>query len=212
MNPEENWRLICAPVVESIEQLLAEIRMSDFGVFSLESDLQARHWGLLRERLTSNWDVLTELDTEGARGPGKNYRPDLSVLRRERTPWEERRGQRAVLSAQYKYFSYTSGRTAVEVAQLDRVEGLVATLSQFKVLVQRVAEGDLGAGFVIWVDAYDWGGVPSGRTRRRTAPENTVALRSGWFRERFTRADSRVRAEYCPILYPNLAVSLPNGL
>lgn len=110
-----DWIRIRGPVLDTIEQLLAEIWMSDFGVFNLESDIQARHHALLREHLTPNWEVLTQLDTAGSRGRKKHCRPDLSVLRRYGDPWADRAGlkrgrksvpkRNAVFSAEYKYCS-----------------------------------------------------------------------------------------------------------
>jgi hypothetical protein len=78
---------------------------------------------------------------------------------------------------------------------------------QYQALSARVRAGRLGAGLLLWVDAFDW----TGRVRDEAQRLRVIRERADWVRTSLAEAQSRVRVEYLPMFHPNEAVSLPNG-
>jgi hypothetical protein len=188
----------------AIDHLAARVMSDAFGAFFTEADLAASHVADLRETLSPDeFEVHMGLAVAGS---GPRETPNVSVLPRL-DPWAERRGAVAMYSAEFKYFSYrgTTGGYRLTDTQFRRL--LDDTEQQRQRLVQRVDAGVLAAGLVMWVDAFDW----LARVKDEDARRAIVEERAAWFRDRFALPGSRVRAEYLPVRYPDLRVSLSNG-
>jgi excisionase family DNA binding protein len=183
----------------AIDQVLQEVDEDDFTRFFTEADIAGRLAEILRQRLGPAYEVHLQLRTAGGAG-----RPDVSVTPAHQ-PWSDRRGARAVFSAEIKFFSYhpsgfliTAPLFASLLADLER---------QFNDLARRIRQGSLDYGWLLWVDAFDW----ENRCPQNLQPQQVIDERVSWFRGTFDQPGSRVRADYLPILFPEKAVSLPNG-
>jgi excisionase family DNA binding protein len=191
-------------VAAALEAVLQRVVGIGFRRYFCEDDILADLLNEVRSRLGEDaYEVHLELDTAGS--PGRCY-PDLSVIP-ALDSIEDRRGSAAVFSLEAKMFSYRGRGVAYRLDQPQFRELLELMASQFERLRERVRLGLLGAGALLWVDAFDWW--------QRT-PENEreamIVARADWVRSRFLAIGSRVRVDYLPMFYPQRRVVLFNGL
>lgn len=190
---------------QQIDDLLRRIPEDGFSRYFNEADLAGDLAGALRVAVPrEDGEVLIKLSVAGA---SPRETPDLSVIAPPPLPWVDRRGLPALYSVEFKYFSYRIGAYRLTSRWFrELLEGKVQSMaSQFERTIERRRNGLLGAGAMIWVDAFDW--LERGKPADR---EQVIIERAEWFRSRFDRPGSEIRAEYLPMLYPQHRVSLTN--
>jgi excisionase family DNA binding protein len=189
-----------ALIDRQVDLLLRRVLEVGFAGYFGEADLAADLASRLRGALSAeDGEVFVGLSVAGG---AARAAPGVSVLPPQAT-WSDRRGMAALYSAEFAYFSYRTSAYRMRNRWFRQL--LEETASRFDRLAERRRDSLLGGGAFIWVDAFDW--------LERAAPaerEQVVAERAKWFRDRFARPGSEIRAEYLPLRHPEFAVSLPN--
>jgi excisionase family DNA binding protein len=188
----------------AIDVVLGRALQEGFRRYFYEDDFNADLAAELRARLRADLvETHLELETAGAAG---RQRPDLSVIPALGS-FADRRGAAAYFSAEAKYFSYRGNWGRYELNDPLFLNLLEKMERQFVRMRDRVRLGLLGAGALIWLDAFDWARrVPEERR------EEVVSDRARWVRDHFAAPESRVRVDYLPLLFPPRRVTLLNGL
>lgn len=197
---EETGRLLDEAIDQTIERILSD----DFAHSVTESDVAADHRKDLQEKLDpGQFEVHLDLAVGGTTGKTRE-KPDVSVIPRL-GPQDDRRGTEALYSAEVTFFTYR-GPLGYRLTDKQFVLLLEEMERQFKRLAERIEAGLLAAGWLVWVDAFDWmERLPQVRRIE------VIQEREKWVQETFDKPGCRVRVDYLPVWFPDHRVSLSNG-